>query len=198
MYPRRALPLLTLLVGWALVWVAVEFLVIRSGTAPGRPFWILLHLGYFYGTAFFEVGMLRAALRAIGGEMGRPWVTLPDPRLALRFLVLKFLLVPVILVGLAALIVPGVFLLARYGMSFYLLADGTHGPVAAISESARITQGAILRLLGFSLLLLGMNALGLALLGVGLLVTIPLTALATAYVFRIVAINVDGTMPATS
>lgn len=86
--------------------------------------------------------------------------------------------------GLILLIVPGVIWLLTYGWAGFLVADRDLDPVAALKESRRLTVGMRWQLLAFGLLLVGVNLLGALALGVGLLVTVPTSALAAAHVFR--------------
>lgn len=69
---------------------------------------------------------------------------------------------------------------------FYGLGTGRLRGVrtSSLREAAADTQGVKWRLLGFGLLCLGVNLVGAIAIGVGLLVTIPTTLVAAAYVFR--------------
>jgi hypothetical protein len=56
--------------------------------------------------------------------------------------------------GLILLVVPGIFLLARFSVAVPLVATGTADPLDAISTSWRLTEGHSLAIMGFVLLLL--------------------------------------------
>ena len=90
----------------------------------------------------------------------------------------------VVAAGLALLVVPGVIWAVQFGAATFLVADAGLDPIEAFRESRRITRGARLQLLGFGLLLGLVNLVGALALGVGLLVTVPTTYLAIAYVLR--------------
>lgn len=90
----------------------------------------------------------------------------------------------VVVVGLILLIVPGVIAALTLLFGNYLVVDKGLGPIQAMKESARITKGHRWQLFGFVLVLVGLNILGLLALFVGLLVTIPVTILAMAHVYR--------------
>ncbi len=186
-YPSHAPRLLVLLLGWAGVWVLVELLVVSSGSPPGRPIWTAIHLAYFWGTAYWEVAMLRGALEAIDGAAPSGRRALLDHGAAARLLVLKLLLLPVVLIGLACLVAPGIYCLARLGPAFFFAADGPAGPRTALALANRATVGRRGRLTRLCLLLLTLNLLGAALLGLGLVVTIPASLLACAYAFRAIS-----------
>ena len=58
------------------------------------------------------------------------------------------------------------------------------GPIEAMSRSGDITRGHMVELLLWFLLMIGINILGLVALVVGIFITIPVTWVATAYVYR--------------
>ena len=100
------------------------------------------------------------------------------------FFLTKVIYLAMVVVGLLLLIVPGVYLAVRYAPWGFVVAKGERRPLAAFSTSAEMTHGVKWKLLGFSLLLMLINAFGAALLGVGFILTLPLTAMAAADVFQ--------------
>lgn len=184
-FPRCAPWILLLLLGWAGVWLLVEALVIGGAATPGRPLWLVLHVGYFLGTSFWEAAMLRVALDHLDGRRAAPRLALTDIRVALRFLIVKLILLPALLVGLAAGAVPGLYVVARFGLAPFYVVDRARGPWTALGQSGRATRGNRGRLMVLSLLLLLGNILGAALFGLGLIVTLPMTVLAGAHLFRV-------------
>ncbi|MDD5083808.1 MAG: hypothetical protein PHT88_02610 [Candidatus Moranbacteria bacterium] len=86
--------------------------------------------------------------------------------------------------GLLLLVIPGVYLALRYQFYKYFLIDKRTDVVESLRESARITEGHKWQLLRFALVILAVNLLGFLALIVGLLVTMPLSMLATVYVYR--------------
>ncbi|HXS10216.1 MAG TPA: hypothetical protein VN852_09535 [Candidatus Krumholzibacteria bacterium] len=89
-----------------------------------------------------------------------------------------------ILMGLVLLIVPGIIMMLRLWMVGFVLVDERTGPIDAIQRSWDITRGHTMDLLVFFIALLGLNILGAVCLLVGLFVTIPISGLAMAYVYR--------------
>lgn len=86
--------------------------------------------------------------------------------------------------GLILLIVPGIIWAVKFQFWPYLLVDKNLGPIEAIKASGKITQGAKWNLFLFGWLLFFVNLLGVLALLIGLLVTIPVTMLASAFVYR--------------
>jgi len=184
LYRSESPRILLLLLAWAGAWVALEILVIGSGSPPGRPIWLGLHLGYFWGTAYCEAAILRVALAAIDGAHRPGREAFLDHRVATRFLILKLALLPLVLAGLALLVVPGLYAAARLAPSFFVVVGRRERPVEALRISLQLTQGRSGPLLLLSVFLLGLNLLGAAFLGLGLLVTVPVSALMCAHAYR--------------
>lgn len=87
-------------------------------------------------------------------------------------------------VGFVLLIVPGVVVALTFMFTTFIVIDRALGPIEAMKESRRITHGHKWTLLGFSLMLVLINLLGILALVVGLLVTIPVSSLALVYAYR--------------
>ncbi|HQV64945.1 MAG TPA: DUF975 family protein [Candidatus Paceibacterota bacterium] len=78
-----------------------------------------------------------------------------------------------------------VWISVRYMMISFVSIDHPHmGGWSLMKESARLTKGHIVELFLFGLLLLLVNIIGLIALVVGLLVSIPLSKIATGYVYE--------------
>ncbi len=90
----------------------------------------------------------------------------------------------VVAAGLALLLVPGLYLMLRMQFYSYLVVDMDLGWAASLRKSWSITDGQIRRLSVFLAVLLLVNLCGALALGIGLLMTLPVTALAYAYVYR--------------
>jgi uncharacterized membrane protein len=101
-----------------------------------------------------------------------------------KYLGLSILLAIVIGVGLALLIVPGIILFLMFMFSTIIVIERGLGPIDAMSESRRLTRGHKWQLLGFVGLIFLINLLGLLALIVGVLVSIPVSALAFVHAYR--------------
>lgn len=86
--------------------------------------------------------------------------------------------------GFLLLIVPGIIWSIKYQFFAYFIIDKDMKPMEALQASARITEGQKMNLFLFGCVLILVNFAGLLALGVGLLVTIPLTSMAVVYVYR--------------
>lgn len=107
----------------------------------------------------------------------------PAPSL-FRYLVASILYVMIVGVGLCLFIVPGVVWAVKYAFYRHLIIDQDLDPLQALYISGRLTANCRLKLLGSALVLLLVNLGGLLLFGIGLLITIPVTALAWSRIYH--------------
>lgn len=90
----------------------------------------------------------------------------------------------IVSLGLILLIIPGIVWAIKFQFFDYLIIDKGLGPIDALEKSSEITRGVKLDLLTFGILIWIINLLGLLCLVVGLFVTIPITVVAKAFVYR--------------
>ncbi len=86
--------------------------------------------------------------------------------------------------GLVLLIIPGIYVAVRLQFYGFLIVDQRVGPIESLQKSWEITDGRVWSLLWLDLILVGINLLGVLLFVVGLFVTVPISTLALAYVYR--------------
>jgi uncharacterized membrane protein len=114
-------------------------------------------------------------------DFGRASVVLPQ---ILPYLLSKILYGAAVFVGMLLLIVPGVIAAYMFFYVGYLIVDRGLGPIEAFKASKRVTDGNKWRLFLFSLTVALVNIAGLLVVFVGLFVTIPVTLMASAHVYR--------------
>ena len=89
-----------------------------------------------------------------------------------------------IIIGYLLLIIPGIFLTVKLFLYMYLVVDKKMNGIDALKLSYEMTTGHFMKLFLFFLSVLVINVIGLLLFGIGLLVTVPITGIAGAYVYR--------------
>jgi uncharacterized membrane protein len=104
-----------------------------------------------------------------------------------KYLGASILYALVLVAGLILLIVPGIIFALMFMFTTFIVIDRELGPVEAMKESNRITHGHKWSLLGFTLMLVLINLLGLIALVVGLLVSIPVSSLAVTHAYRVLS-----------
>ncbi len=90
----------------------------------------------------------------------------------------------IVLVGFIFLIIPGIILSIKFGFAEYLVVDKNMSVVDSLNNSWEITKGVKWNLFLFGILLFLINMVGFIALLVGLFITVPLTMVANAYVYR--------------
>jgi len=83
----------------------------------------------------------------------------------------------------------------KFSFFRFSIVDRGVGPIRALKDSSIITRCVKWQLLVFYAALLGVNLLGCLCLGVGLFVTIPITYLAAAHVYRHLQPRLDSVEP---
>ena len=159
---------------------------IVEGQPPPPPTAFAMIMGLVSLVISFLVGLgltnfaLRAHDDIAGVTIGDLW----NPAPIWRFLGAEILATIIIFVGFLLLVVPGIIAALGLGFTPYVVIDRGLGPVESLKESWRITTGNKWRILLLGLALVGLNFLGLLVLIVGLLVTVPITLLAVVHAYR--------------
>jgi len=130
------------------------------------------------------LAFLRVALELHDGKPVDAWNLRHLLAGFLPFLLTHVLYGLLVAAGMLLLIVPGILFAARFGFATWLVVDQKRDPIAALHESWRLTAGRTWLLVKLGLLLLAVNLLGAMALGIGLLLTIPISFMAVAYAFR--------------
>jgi uncharacterized membrane protein len=107
------------------------------------------------------------------------------------FVVALFIVGVAVLIGLVLLVIPGIYVGIRLQFVGFRILEGD-GPLDAITNSWKLTEGNILELLIFDLLLLGILIAGVLALFVGVLVAMPVAGLALANMYRFLMPSSDG------
>jgi uncharacterized membrane protein len=171
--------LLTILAAW----VVLEVVVI-AGQRFGIVLWAAMHLAFLIFLAGVELGLLQICRAFRDGKVPAFADTFAYLPLGPKFLAAQILYLLFIVVGLLLLIVPGIYLGIRYAFFGFRFADGETDLLRCFQQSAILSQGATPGLLWILAALLVFNLLGASLLGLGLLITVPLSVLIMTDVYR--------------
>jgi hypothetical protein len=141
------------------------------------------------------VGATRISLRLHDGRTAtvRDLFTVEGP-LLWRYFLASLLYALIVAVGTILLIIPGIIFAVRYIFYGYAVVDRGALPMESMRQSAEATKGVWGNVSLFGLVLILLNILGAMLLGVGLLLTAPTSAIAAAWVYR----RLTGTQPAAA
>lgn len=144
----------------------------------------LVYLAGWVFSQFLTLGLTAVGLKVCDGRITDYGELFQHGSKLLNFIVASILYGLLCAVGFLLLIVPGVYWALQYQFYGFHIVDRSSGPLEALKQSAELTRGFKWRLLGFWVVLLLINILGLIPLGLGLLITVPLSLMAFAHVFR--------------
>ena len=145
---------------------------------------VILGIVFFLLKAFIDIGMIRISLNFVDGLLSKYETLFSGIPLFLKYLAAIILYMVIVGIGLILLVVPGIYVGVRLMFFGALVVDKGMSPVEALKKSFEITKGKTWDLFLFTLGILGINILGLICIGVGLIVTLPMTSIATMDVYR--------------
>lgn len=131
-----------------------------------------------------SIGMIKIALKFLAEEKPEFKELFNFKGSFWRFVGGSILYGLIVIAGFILLIVPGIYWAIKYQWFGYCIVGQKLGPVQALKKSAQMTDTVKWQLLGFGLVMTGINILGFLCLFIGLFATIPTTLLATAFVYR--------------
>lgn len=141
---------------------------------------VLAKMGLYQSTL-----LITAGIKPSFDQLYKNW------RLFISWVVANFLFGIAFVIGLILLIVPGCYIWARYGFFPFFILDKNLGPLKALELTGVSTEGVRWDIFLLFVACLLLNLLGLLLLGIGLLFTIPTTLLALASVYRKISARVQ-------
>lgn len=144
---------------------------------------VIFIVGIVVGT-ILEMGILLITLEIYDQKRPHYKDILIPKNYLFRYLIAKIAYGIVVIVGFILLIIPGIIWSLKYKFVRYLIVDKGMSIKEAFAESSKITSGSKWNIFWLSLLLGLINIAGVLALFVGLLLTIPVTIMAYAYVYR--------------
>ena len=139
-----------------------------------------------------DVGLTVISLRLCDGRKPRVADLFVHYPLAPTYFISTLVAALMVLAGLILLVVPGVILLVMFQFYAYHIVDERAGAFDALRRSAARTRGVRWRLFLFGLLTVLINIGGALCLLVGLFLTVPVTLVSRAYLFRRLQIEDRG------
>lgn len=191
--PHRRVLILSVLVLFG-SWVGLELAVVRLHRL-GVALNVVLHLAFLVLFSGLMVGLHGIAKQAL--ENGdAPTLNGLTGSLARgpSYLLALWLYCTAVAAGLLLLVVPGVYLAVRYAFFGHVLATRQHSSaIDALREAGLLSQGRWWMFFRFFLVVAALNLAGAALLALGLLISFPVTLLATSSLYRTLAGQIEAT-----
>ena len=168
------------LVGLKLMLQSVSLGLVLSGWEKGD-----LHLSQsMVISALVSLGVIRILLNIhdnVEATIEQLFTSYP---LLLKYIVANLLYNILVVVGLIALIVPGIIFAIRLEFYGFFIVDEKCGIIESFSRSWELTQGIANKLFLFNIIATIIIGIGALLLGIGLLVAVPVVMLAMTFIYR--------------
>ncbi len=150
----------------------------------GSMEWSILNLFFLGVSTYFSMGILRIYLKCTDGKP-LDFNDIVSPfQLFLKYFIAQLIYLAAVIIGMIVFILPGLFFGIRLMFFGYLVVDEELSATEAIKQSFSMTKGYFWPLLGFSAMIILINIAGFLFLVVGLLVTLPVSSIAVAYLYR--------------
>ena len=158
----------------------------------------LLSLVFWVLSMLVSLGSIKIALKILDKKNPQIADLFNGYEKLLNFIIASIIYAIIVGLGLIVFIVPGIILGIMFHFYSYFIVDKNMGPFEALRRSREITKGVKWDLFLLGLVLGLVNLLGALALLIGLFITIPLTMLAYAYVYRklLSTSSVSGKAPA--
>jgi uncharacterized membrane protein len=166
-----------------LSWVALEIAVVflhRLGFAV----WLVLHLAWLFLFSGMLVGLHVMALKSIDGGIPRIVDLFGSLERGPAYLLALTIYCLAVSGGLVLLILPGIYLAIRYCLFAQVITDTSASALAALRKAAALAHGNWTPLGALFLIAFLLNIAGMALLGIGLIISFPVSLLAIAGFYR--------------
>lgn len=105
-------------------------------------------------------------------------------RIFFSYFVASFIYGLAVSVGLLLLIAPGIWIAIRFQFFPYFIIENGDSSFTALQKSFNLSQDLLLELFVFGIAVVFLNIIGALLFGVGVILTYPLTTIATAVIYR--------------
>jgi hypothetical protein len=173
-----------LLIGYVIVSLALTIFIPAPMQGTISPSGLVIAFFSLVLSLLFSLGYIQNMFQTLDGEEPQFSAYGQQARKIITFLVAGLIYGVIIIVGLALLVLPGIYLAIR--LQFYLAAivEEDTGIVASLKRSWKITKGQTKPLVLLLLVIIGFTVLGLAFFGVGIFVTYPLAGLMYCCAFR--------------
>lgn len=157
-----------------------------TGTNRTSPAFISFLAAVFYWLlrTLIDMGVIKIALKFVDGKKAAFSDLLSESDLLWDFILGSIVYSLIVLAGLILFIIPGIIWAIKYSYFSYLIIDKRMSPMDSIKRSGEITRGRKWHLCLFGLSLFVINILGALCLLVGLFITLPVSYLAWAHVYR--------------
>ncbi|MCL6096201.1 MAG: glycerophosphoryl diester phosphodiesterase membrane domain-containing protein [Patescibacteria group bacterium] len=166
------------------VFISLLSTAIQTSLASQQPFTgIIVYVLFWIVNIIISMGLIRISLELIDKKKPK-FLDLFHTKSLVDFIFGTIIRSVITIIGFILLIIPGIIFSIRLQFVTYLIVDKGMPAVDAVKKSWKMTKGNTWNLFFFGILLCLINVLGVLLLLVGLFITVPLSMLATTFVYR--------------
>jgi len=164
-------------IGVFLLFFALSFMMYGAGALGTRIVLGLLVSG-------MSLGYRKLAIDMVDGKPPEFKELFSCFSLLLKYLLAAILYSIIVAAGLVFFVIPGIIWAVQFGFYSFVIVKERSWPWSALKKSSALTSGVRGKLIIFAFALLGINLLGVVALGIGIIITIPLSVIAAAHVFN--------------
>jgi len=164
-------------IGVFLLFFALSFMIYGAGALGTRIVLGLLVSG-------MSLGYRKLAIDMVDGKPPEFKELFSCFSLLLKYLLGAIMYSIIVAAGLVFFVIPGIIWAVQFGFYSFVIVKERSWPWGALKKSSALTSGVRGKLIIFALALLGINLLGVLALGIGIIITIPLSVIAAAHVFN--------------
>jgi len=164
-------------IGVFLLFFALSFMIYGAGALGTRIVLGLLVSG-------MSLGYRKLAIDMVDGKSPEFKELFSCFSLLLKYLLAAVLYSIIVAAGLVFFVIPGIIWAVQFGFYSFVIVKERSWPWGALKKSSALTAGVRGKLIIFAFALVGINLLGVIALGIGIIITIPLSVIAAAHVFN--------------
>lgn len=174
--------------GFLLTYQVVLYLfsTLIVGSALGYFRSLLVHVALFLFVVIAKIGFFRSILLIVDGAAAGYEQLYCNWKLFGSWFVASVLFFMMMMVGLSLFVIPGLWVLARFGLYPYFIVDHGLGSIDALKNAFNASRPYAWELLWLFLACGLVDVIGGLAFGVGLLIAVPVTLIAQATAYRLI------------
>ena len=164
-------------------WVILELIVI-AGQKLGAIFNLAVHITFLIVFSGLQLGFTKICMDIYAGN-NPPYMELFNSiNQGAKFLIAQLIYLLMFLVGLLLLIVPGLYLAEKFAFFRFDMVEKDSSILDSFRASATLTNHSTGKIAFYIFLLLLLNIFGAMFMGLGLLITVPVSALTMTSLYQ--------------
>lgn len=176
-----------------LILATLLFMILSNLHNQGRGMWGRYHSGFsplvwvvlFAVGIIVQIGWMKIILHIEEGDKTHLKELFTHLEIFWRYLGVYVIYIVAMMVGFVLFIIPGIYVTLKYGFAPILILDKKGLKISeAFKQSAMMSRDKKWKLLGLFLVMILLNILGAIALGVGLLISIPVSTLAFVHIYK--------------